>query len=178
MWPKRFPGWLLTKTDRILLTITTSKTVILFCSPWTSVKHSRAPCLTSSSGFIHYDSGFPCGPRSIIKFVNRDFLTSALCTSAAVVLFEGLFCEIPWALNCSNYGNCAKTRPWPRFDRRSLWIFIIPRFSLTITLLLGILTSLRIMVTLGQRLGQTVLAPCLHLKGVMSWPKVPLYRQR
>jgi len=44
-----------------------------------------------------------------------------------------------------------------RFDRHSRWIFIISRrVSLTITLKLGLLTSLCITVTLSQRLEQTV----------------------
>ena len=53
------------------------------------------------SGVLHYDSGVPCGPKPIIKndSVNRDFLTSALSTSAVVVFFEGVDRSIPWARN-------------------------------------------------------------------------------
>jgi len=56
-----------------------------------------------------------------------------------------------------------------RFDHRSHWILIISqRVSLAVKLELGILASLRIMVTLGQWLEQTILAYRSHLKRVMS----------
>jgi len=81
---------------------------------------------------------------------------NALSTSVVVVFFGDLSCGIPWALSCSNYSNCVKTRRRPRFDR-SHWILIISRrVSLIVTLELGILTSLRRTVTLGQRLEYTV----------------------
>ena len=71
---------------------------------------------------------------------------------------------IPWALSCSNYSNCAKMRRRPRFDRGSRWILIISqRVSLTVTLELGILTSPRNTVLLGQQLEQTILAYRSHL---------------
>jgi len=106
-------------------------------------------------GFSHYNSGVPCGPNP--------FLTSALSISAAVVLFEGLYYRISWALSCCNYRNCAKTRRRLCFDYCSHWILIISRkVSLTVTLEPGILTSLRITVTLGQWLEQTALTYHLH----------------
>ena len=93
--------------------------------------------LGNTSGFIHYD-----------KSVNRDFLRSAQSANAAIVFFKRLNCRIPGALSCSNYINCAKKRRQPRFDRCSRWILIISRWvSLTVTLELGILTSLGITVT-------------------------------
>jgi len=30
---------------------------------------------------------------------------SALSITAWEVFFKGLYCKIPWALSCSNYGN-------------------------------------------------------------------------
>jgi len=94
---------------------------------------------------------------------------SALSTSVAVVSFKGLYHRIPWGLSCSNYRNCAKMRWRTRFDLRSHWILIISqRVSLAVKLELGILASLRIMVTLGQWLEQTILAYRSHLKRVMS----------
>ena len=60
-------------------------------------------------------------------------------------------------VSCSNYSKCAKTRRWPRFDQCSRWILTIPgRTSLTVMLELGILTYLRMAITLGQWLKQTI----------------------
>jgi len=51
-----------------------------------------------------------------------------------------------------------------RFDRRTRWTLITSRrVLLTITLELGILTSLHITVMLSQRLKKTVLAYYSHL---------------
>jgi len=70
-------------------------------------------------------------------------------------LLRRFYCRIPWVLSCSNYSNCAKTRWRPHLDRCSHWILGISR---RVSLKLGILTSLRITATLGQRLEQTILA--------------------
>lgn len=79
-------------------------------------------------GFVHYDSRVRCALKAIITKIHKlGFLTSASSTSIVVVLFEGLYNEIPWALCCS---NCLKSA----------------------ALGLGVLTSLRTPVMLGQRL--------------------------
>jgi len=90
------------------------------------------------------------------------FLTSALSTSAVLVLFEGLYRGIPWVLSCNNCSNY-ETRCRPRFDHCSRWILIISRrVSLSVTLEFGILISLHVTAALGHRLEQTVLAYRLH----------------
>ena len=97
--------------------------------------------------------------------VNRDSYPNERSEYSALTVFlEELYCRIPCAISCSNYRNCAKMRGRPRFDRRSHWSHIVSRkVLLTVTLELGILTSLRITVTLAQRLEQTVLAYRPHI---------------